>query len=124
MYMSVLNRNGVNKKLLMLSILTPALTIFTTPVFADASPSPSPQVNVNVNVSASGGTDGISNINTNTNTNNNNVNVNVENKNIPAVVRTAAIPHKLPATGANPFELAAMFGALPIGMVLRKFKPQ
>ncbi|OGD86559.1 hypothetical protein A2870_02070 [Candidatus Curtissbacteria bacterium RIFCSPHIGHO2_01_FULL_41_11] len=111
----------MNKKLIVLTIVTPALTFFTTPVFADASPSPSPQVSVDVNVSGSGAGD-ITNVNTNTNTNNNNVNVDIKNVNKQTTPVVASVPKTLPATGASPFELAAMFGALPLGIALRKFK--
>lgn len=103
------NKYGVRKVLIVLSIITPALTAAPA-VFAEASPSPSPQVSVNV----SGGGTNIVNTNTNSNsqTQTNNQTVTVG----------AFVPRQLPATGAGEFQLAGMLASLPVGIYLSKFR--
>lgn len=111
----------MKKKLILTSIiLTPALLILATDVFAQ-SPTPSPGVNVNVNVSGSG-SGGNTNVNTNTNQNTNNINIqNTQNQTQTVTIGQAAVPRVLPATGASPLALTAMFGAIPFGLYLRRY---
>lgn len=112
--------SGVRKKLfLALTILTPALIL--VPNALAQSPTPNPQVNVNVDVAGTAG--GNTNVNTNTNTNTNNINIqNTQNQTQTVTIGAVAVPRVLPATGASPLALALMFGAIPLGLYLRKYK--
>lgn len=107
----------MRKKLfLALTILTPALIL--APNVLAQSPTPNPQVNVNVDVAGTAG--GNTNVNTNTNQNTNNINIqNTQNQTV--TIGQAAVPQVLPATGASPLALAAMLGALPLGLYLRRY---
>ncbi len=109
----------MKKHLFALALTVSAFVALPSVVLADASPTPSPQVDINVSVGDNGG--GTQNVNTNTNSNTNNNNINITNTN-STLASVPTFPTRLPATGASPFALAGLVGALPLGLALRKYK--
>ncbi|MBI3342146.1 hypothetical protein HY024_03405 [Candidatus Curtissbacteria bacterium] len=84
------------------------------------TPTPSPSSTPIFNVDQSGNDNGINiaNNNNNQNTNNNNININTD----TARVASNFVPRTLPATGTDLASTLALFGTIPLGLKLARFK--